>query len=99
MENIDIILQAIATVGFPIIIALILLYFLLEEKKDHKEEMTELRDVIAQNNEVLASLKQLIEDKINALKIYLENQKINKNIKNETIQTLTNSSFENKNEN
>ena len=40
-----------------------------------------------------------MEDKIKDLKIYLENQKINKNIKNETIQTLTNSSFENKNEN
>ena len=42
---------------------------------------------------------KLMEDKINDLKIYLENQKINKNIKNETIQTLTNSSFENQNEN
>ena len=40
-----------------------------------------------------------MEDKINDLKIYLENQKINKNIKNETIQTLTISSLENKNEN
>ena len=64
MEYTDIIIQAIATVGFPIIMALILLYFLLEEKKDHKQEMTELRNVIAQNNEVLASLKQLIEDKL-----------------------------------
>ena len=62
--NYDALMQAIATVGFPIIMALILLYFLIEEKKDHKVEMTELRNVIAQNNEVLASLKQLIEDKL-----------------------------------
>ena len=60
----DALIQAITTVGFPIIMALILLYFLIEEKKDHKIEMTELRNVIAQNNEVLASLKQLIEDKL-----------------------------------
>ena len=62
--NYDALMQAITTVGFPIIMALILLYFLIEEKKDHKIEMTELRNVIAQNNEVLASLKQLIEDKL-----------------------------------
>ena len=62
--NYDALIQAITTVGFPIIMALILLYFLIEEKKDHKVEMTELRNVIAQNNEVLASLKQLIEDKL-----------------------------------
>lgn len=62
--NYDALIQAITTVGFPTIMSLILLYFLIEEKKDHKVEMTELRNVIAQNNEVLASLKQLIEDKL-----------------------------------
>lgn len=58
------IIQLISTLGFPVIMALILLYFLIQEKEDHKKEMTELREVIARNNEVLASLKQLIEDKL-----------------------------------
>ena len=41
-----------------------------------------------------------MQDKINDLKNYLEKQKLsNENIKNETIQTLTISSYENKNEN
>ena len=64
MEYTDLIVQVISTVGFPIVMALILLYFLVEEKKDHKQEMSELKEVISRNNEVLASLKQLIEDKL-----------------------------------
>jgi hypothetical protein len=30
----------------------------------HKQEMNDLRDVIAKNNEILAGLKQLIEDRV-----------------------------------
>ena len=35
-----------------------------KEQETHKAEMNELKDVIAGNNEVLAQLKQLIEDKL-----------------------------------
>lgn len=64
MENIDIIVSAISTVGFPIAMCVIMFWFLNKEQQTHKEEMNELKDVIAKNNEVLASLKQLIEDKV-----------------------------------
>lgn len=64
MENIDIILQAIATVGFPIVMCCVMFWFLNKEQETHKVEMTELRSVISQNNEILAGLKQLIEDKL-----------------------------------
>ena len=64
MEYADLIVQVISTVGFPIAMSLIMFYFLQKEQENHKEEMLELRNVIAQNNEVLASLKQLIEDKL-----------------------------------
>ena len=64
MENIDIILQAIATVGFPIVMCCVMFWFLNKEQESHKEEMKELRSVISQNNEILAGLKQLIEDKL-----------------------------------
>lgn len=64
MEYAEVITQVISTVGFPIAMCLIMFYFLHKEQETHKEEMRELRDVIAQNNEVLVGLKQLLEDKL-----------------------------------
>lgn len=64
MEYADVIVQVISTVGFPVAMSLIMFWFLNKEQENHKTEMLELKDVIAKNNEVLASLKQLIEDKL-----------------------------------
>ena len=64
MEYADIIVQVISTVGFPIAMCILMFWFLNKEQENHKNEMNELKDVIARNNEVLASLKQLIEDKL-----------------------------------
>lgn len=64
MENIDVLVNAIATVGFPIVMCGIMFWFLNKEQENHKAEMLSLKEVIAENNEVLASLKQLIEDKL-----------------------------------
>lgn len=64
MEYADVIVQVISTVGFPIAMCVIMFWFLYKEQQDHKNEMNDLKDVIARNNEVLASLKQLIEDKL-----------------------------------
>ena len=58
------ILSAIGTVGFPVVFCIILFSYVKEQTKTHKEEVTELRNVIAENNQILASLKQLIEDKL-----------------------------------
>ena len=60
----EVIIQAVSTVGFPIVMCVIMFWFLTKEQALHKEEILEIRNVIAQNNEVLASLKQLIEDKL-----------------------------------
>lgn len=59
------ILSAISTVGFPIVFCILLFWYLREETKNHKEEVLDLKNVIAENNTILASLKQLIEDKLN----------------------------------
>lgn len=64
MENLDLIVSAIGSIGFPIVMTLIMFYFLNKEQENHKAEMSDLKDVIAGNNEVLAQLKQLIEDKL-----------------------------------
>lgn len=64
MEYADIIIQVISTVGFPVAMCILMFWFLTKEQENHKAEMLELKEVIAKNNEVLASLKQLIEDKL-----------------------------------
>ena len=64
MEMTDL-MTAISTVGFPIAFCVMLFWYLREETKNHKEEMLELKSVISENNTILASLKQLIEDKLN----------------------------------
>ena len=61
------ILAAISTVGFPIVFCLILFWYLREESKNHKEEMNDLKTVISENNIMLASLKQLIQDKLGGI--------------------------------
>ena len=65
MENMADLLTAISTVGFPIVFCIMLFWYLREETKNHKEEVMDLKTVIAENNAILASLKQLIEDKLN----------------------------------
>lgn len=64
MENMADLLTAISTVGFPIVFCIMIFWFLREETANHKEEVMDLKTVIAENNEILASLKQLIEDKL-----------------------------------
>ena len=64
MENINAIIQAISTVGFPIVMCGIMFWFLNKEQENHKAEMLDLKDVISENNKVLEGLKQLIEDKL-----------------------------------
>ena len=58
------IVQIISTVGFPITMCLLLFWNMKQEQETHKTEVLELNDVISRNNEILASLKQLIEDKL-----------------------------------
>ena len=58
------IVSIISTVGFPIAMCLLLFWNMKNEQEVHKTEVMELKDVIAKNNEILASLKQLIEDKL-----------------------------------
>ncbi len=64
MEDINAIIQAISTVGFPIVMCGIMFWFLNKEQENHKAEMLDLKDVISENNKVLEGLKQLIEDKL-----------------------------------
>ena len=64
MEDINVIIQAISTVGFPIVMCGMMFWFLNKEQENHKAEMLSLKEVISENNKVLEGLKQLIEDKL-----------------------------------
>ena len=56
------IVTAISTLGFPIIACVMLGYILIEEQKNHKEEMMQLKDAIHSNTIIMTELKQLLED-------------------------------------
>ena len=64
MEDVNVLIQAISTVGFPIVMRAIMFWFLNKEQENHKAEMLSLKEVISENNAVLVGLKQLIEDKL-----------------------------------
>ncbi len=55
-------IQAISTVGFPIVCCLLMGYLLLMEQKNHKEEMLSLKEAINSNTLIMVELKQLLED-------------------------------------
>lgn len=61
MENFDLILQAISTTGFPIMISLILLWYVNKQLETHKEETNSLKDVIAENTLAIAKLSTYLE--------------------------------------
>ena len=62
MEVYNAIIQAVSTVGFPIVCSGALFWLMNKQSTEHKEEMTQLKDVISQNTVVLAELKQMIKD-------------------------------------
>ena len=64
MDDVNVLIQAISTVGFPIVMCAIMFWFLNKEQENHKAEMLSLKEVISENNAVLVGLKQLIEDKL-----------------------------------
>lgn len=56
MENIDIVLNAITTVGFPIVMCGILLWYIYKNQKNHKEEVTHLTEAIQNNTVVMEKI-------------------------------------------
>lgn len=63
MEKYNAIVQAVSTVGFPIIIALILIYVIWKIEENHKTEMNSMITAVSNNTLVL----QKLVDKIDTL--------------------------------
>lgn len=60
MEALDSITSVISTVGFPIAICLILLWYINKMTETHKNEMDSMTAALNQNTIVLAELKELL---------------------------------------
>lgn len=61
MENLEAILQAVSTTGFPIVLSFILLWYVNKQLETHKEETNALKDVIAENTLAIAKLSAAID--------------------------------------
>ena len=58
----------IATLGFPIVAAAALFWYMNKQQENHKDETNALRDSIEKNSLVLAELKELIKYLVSELK-------------------------------
>lgn len=56
--------QLISSIGFPIAACCAIFYMMNKEREDHKAEVDSLKGVLEEVKETMASLKQLIEDKL-----------------------------------
>lgn len=59
MEAGNFIINSIGTVGFPIVMCLIIFWYLNEERKSHKEEMDTLSKTIEENTKAILELQDL----------------------------------------
>ena len=57
--------QLVSSLGFPIVAAAALFWFINRQEDRHKEEMNSMRETLEENTSVLNSLKELIQIIIN----------------------------------
>lgn len=60
------IVSAISTVGFPIVMSLILLYIMYQQNEQHKEEMDNLKDALNNNTLAVQHLTDMLARETNA---------------------------------
>ena len=59
--DVNAILQAISTVGFPICACAALFWMVNKQDENHKSEINALRDVLQQNTQALTELRSYLE--------------------------------------
>lgn len=64
METAQMVITAISTVGFPIVMCGALFWKMDKQDKEHKEEMNKSTEAINNNTVVLQNLMQMLSDKI-----------------------------------
>ena len=68
MDKVDIIIQAISSLGFPIIVSIGLFWYITKKDEQHREEIKSLKDSLDKNSSVLDELKGLITFLVGELK-------------------------------
>lgn len=63
MENFNLMLQAISTVGFPIVICLIMIYILYQTEQNHKQEISEMMKALENNTIAINHLTDIINSR------------------------------------
>lgn len=56
--------QMISTVGFPIVVSLLLMLYIKDQAKDHKEETRQFTEALNNNTLALESLKDKLDEVI-----------------------------------
>lgn len=64
METAQMVITAISTVGFPIVMCGALFWKMDKQDKEHKEEMNKSTEAINNNTVVLQKFMQMLSDKI-----------------------------------
>jgi len=54
------IISAVGSLGFPIVMCGVLLYYLNLERESHKEEMNSMRDALDRNTSIMTELKEML---------------------------------------
>ena len=69
MDNVSqFILEAISTLGFPIVVAGALFWYITQKDKQHREEIKSLQESLDKNSSILDELKGLITFLVTELK-------------------------------
>lgn len=61
MEAAEFLLKAVASVGFPIVVALIMIYVTWVQNKTHREEMNSLKEALNNNTIALTKLYEKLD--------------------------------------
>ncbi len=58
--DVQAIIQAVSTLGFPIVMCAALLYYLNLERESHKEEMESMKEALDRNTVIMTELKEML---------------------------------------
>lgn len=59
--DMQLITNMISTLGFPIVVAVALFWYINKQNENHREEINGLRETIQDNTNILHELKELIK--------------------------------------